>query len=89
MNVPSRKRDEIGKYALCYGTQAARKRIHNMNLSKALQITGKKNYEGPEPTEDHFNKPKLRRTSTVNDKVMLKIKEAIIGIRLTGVATSQ
>ena len=52
LNIPSRIRAEVGKNALCYGTQAVRKHFsskyyfailfHNINSRKIPQITGRK-----------------------------------------------
>ena len=76
LNIPSRIRTETGKYALCYGTEAARKRFS----SKYLQ------YEFKRSTLEETN---FERPNKANDEVMLKTKEVIIGICIAGVVISR
>ena len=77
---------------LCQGIQAARKRFSSKYLQyefKQSTVNNKKNKitKGPESQEGQFTEGE--RPSKFNDKVMLKIKEVIIGIRLAGAVISR
>ena len=90
LNIPSCMRAEVGKYALCYGPQADRKRFSRKYPQYEFKPStvnnwNKKITKDPKSREDQFIK--VGRTNKVNDKVMLKIKEVIVGIRLARAVT--
>ena len=92
LNIPPGIKAEVGKYALCYGTQAARKRLSSKYPQYEFKQSTVSNWKNKftkylDRTEDKFNK--VGRPNKVNDEIMLKIKEVIIGIRLAGSVISR
>ena len=88
--MPSKVKDEVGKYAHSYRTQAAiayfRGKYQQYTLKRTTVNNWKRKFFNPqkdvgEPPEK-FNKK--GRPSFVGEELLVKIKEAIIGIRLTG-----
>ena len=91
-SIPSRIRAKIRKYALFYGTQAARKHFSSKYPQYEFKQSTVNNWKkkitkDPESREGKFTK--VRRPNKVNNKVMLKIKEVINGIRLVGAVFSR
>ena len=92
LNIPSRIRAEVGKYALRYDTQGARKRFSSKypqyEFKRSIVNNWKeKTTREPESREGQFTK--VGRPNKVNDEIMLKIKEVIIGINQYGVPQGQ
>ena len=92
LNIPSRIRTEVGKFALCYGTQSARKSFRLKYAQyefkrSTLNERKEKIMKDSESREDQFTK--LGRLNYINDEVVLKIKDMIIGIRLAEAAISR
>ena len=92
MNIPSCIRAEIGKCALCYGKQPARKHFSSNYPQYEFKWSTVNNWKkklskNPQSREGQFTK--AGRPNKVNDEAMLKIREVIIGIRLVGAVISQ
>ena len=95
IDLPSKVIDEVGKYARRYGTQAAiapfRGKYQQYTLKRTTVNNWKRKFsnlqkEVGEPPEK-FNKK--GRSSLVREELLVKIKEVIIGIRLTGAVISR
>ena len=92
MNIPSRIRTEVGKYALCYGTQVPRKRFSSKYPQHEFKCSTVNNWKenitkDPKSRVGQFTK--VGRPNKVNDEVMLKIREVIIAICLAGAIISR
>ena len=93
--MPSKVKYEVGKYAHRYGTRAAIAHFREKYQQYTLKRTTVKNCKGKfsnpqkqvgEPPEK-FNKK--GRPSLVGEELLVKIKESIIGIRLTEAVISR
>ena len=93
-NIPSRIKEEVGKYPHTYGTQAAIKRFkskypHYTFLRTTINNWKRKfNKKEGVPSES----PTLRkagRPNIVRDELVQKIKEFIVGVRLSGAVISR
>ena len=81
-------RAEVGKYVLCYGTQAARKGFSPRYSEYEIKQKTVNNWEKKlQKIRSQF--PKVGKPSKTNGGAMLKIKEVIIGIRLSGAVISR
>ena len=95
-NIPSRIKEEVGKYAHTYGTQAAIKRFkskskypHYTFLSTAINNWKRKfNKKEVVPSESPTFR-KAGRPNIVRDELMQKIKEVIVGVQLSGAVISR
>ena len=92
MNIPSRIRTEVGKYALCYGTQVPRKCFSSKYPQHEFKCSTVNNWKenitkDPKSRVGQFTK--VGRPNKVNDEVMLKIREMIIAICLAGAIISR
>ena len=91
--IPPRVKVEVGKYALSNDTKAALKCFslkYPQYEFKRVTINNwkKKILKDQESGEGNFIN-KVGRPNKVNDEIMLKIKEIIVGIRLAGAAISR
>ena len=92
MNIPPCIRAKTGKYALCYGTQPVRKRFSSKYPQYEFKWSTVNNWKkkltiDPQSRKGQFTK--AGRPNKVNDELMLKIKEVIIGILLAGALISR
>ena len=93
--MPSKVKDEVGKYTHRYGTQAAIAHFRGKYLQYTLKRTTvnnwKRKFSNPQKevgeAPETFNKK--NRPSLVGEELLVKIKEAIIGKRLTGAVISR
>ena len=95
LDLPVKVKEEIGKYAHRYGTQAATAHFCGKYQQYTFKCTTVNNWkckfsipqkEVGEPPE-RFNNKKL--PSLIGKELLVKIKEAIIGIRLRGAVISR
>ena len=93
-NIPSRIKEEVGKYAHTYGTQAAIKHFkskypHYTFLRTTINNWKRKfNKKEGVPSES----PTFRKTgrpNIVRDELVQKIKNVIVGVRLSGALISR
>ena len=93
-NIPSRIKEEVGKYAHTYGTQAAIKRFKSKYPHYTFLRTTINNWkrkfnkkEGVPSESPTFRK--AGRPNIVRDELVQKIKEVIVGVRLSGAVISR
>ena len=93
-NIPSRIKEEVGKYAHTYGTQAAIKRFKSKYPHYTFLRTTINNWkrkfnkkEGVPSESPTFRK--AGRPNIVRDGLVQKIKEVIVGVRLSGAVISR
>ena len=92
-NVPSKIKEEIGRYVLIHGTKSAIDRFAKVYTKYSLKRTTvngrkesckkKKNDQPIAPIQ------RKRRPNLVDDEVLKKIKDIIVGSRLAGTAISR
>ena len=92
-NVPSKIKEEIGRYVLIHGTKSAIDRfakVYTKYSLKTATVNGrkesckkKKNDQPIAPIQ------RKRRPNLVDDEVLKKIKDIIVGSRLAGTAISR
>ena len=92
-NIPPRVKVEVGKYALINGTKAALKCFSSKYPQYEFKQVTINNWKKKIP-KDHESGVgnfinKIGRPNKVNNEIMLKIKEIIVGIRLAGAAISR
>ena len=92
-NIPSHIKEEVGKYAHTYGTQAAIKRFkskypHYTFLRTTINNWKRKFNKKGVPSESPTFR-KAGRPNIVRDELVQKIKEVIIGVRLSGAVISR
>ena len=92
-NIPSRIKEEVGKYAHTYGTQAAIKRFkskypHYTFLRTTINNWKRKFNKKGVPSESPTFR-KAGRPNIVRDELVQKIKEVIVGVRLSGAVISR
>ena len=92
-NIPPRVKVEVAKYALSNGTKAALKRFSSKYPQYEFKRVTINNWKKKIPKDQESGEGnfinKIGRPNKVNDEIMLKIKEIIVGIRLAGAAISQ
>ena len=81
-NIPSRIKEEVGKYAHTYGTQAAIKRFKSKYPHYTFLRTTINNWKRK------FSK-KESVPNIVRDELVQKMKEVIVGVRLSGAVISR
>ena len=91
--IPSRIKEEVGKYAHTYGTQAAIKRFkskypHYTFLRTTINNWKRKFAKKGVPSESPTFR-KAGRPNIVRDELVQKIKEVIVGVRLSGAVISR
>ena len=87
-NIPYRIKEEVGKYAHTYGTQAAIKRFkskypHYTFLRTTINNWKRKFNKKGVPSESPIFR-KAGRPNIVRDELVQKLKEVIVGVRLSG-----
>ena len=93
-NIPSRIKEEVGKYAHTYGTQAAIKRFKSKYPHYTFLRTTINNWKRKFNKKDGVpsKSPTFRkagRPNIVRDELVQKIKEVIVGVRLSGAVISR
>ena len=93
-NIASRIKEEVGKYAHTYGTQATIKRFKSKYPHYTFLRTTINNWkrkfnkkEGVPSESPTFRK--AGRPNVVRDELVQKIKEVIVGVRLSGAVISR
>ena len=90
-NIPSCIKEEVGKYVHTYGTQAAIKRFKSKYTFLRTTINNwKRKFNKKEgvPSESPIFR-KAGRPNIVRDELVQKIKEVIVGVRLSGTVISR
>ena len=92
-NILPRVKVEVRKHALSNGTKAALKRFSSKYPHYEFKRVTIYNWKKKIPKDQVLGEGnflnKIGRSSKVNDEIMLKIKEIIVGIRLAGAAISR
>ena len=92
-NIPPRVKIEVGKYTLSNGTKAALKHFSSKYPQYEFKRVTINNWKKKIPKDQESGEGnfinKTGRPNKVNDEIMLKIKEIIVGIRLAGAAISR
>ena len=88
-NIPSKIKQEIGSYALIHGTKAAIDRFSKVYTKYSLKRTTANGWKERCKKNYLHSIGKRGRPNLVDDEILKKIKDVVIGSRLAGTAISR
>ena len=88
-NIPSKIKQEVGSYALIHGTKAAIDHFSKVYTKFSLKRTTVNRWKERCKKNDLHSIGKRRRPNLVDDEMLKKIKDVIIGSRLAGTVISR
>ena len=88
-NIPPKIKQEIGSYALIHGTKAAIDRFSKVYTKYSLRRTTTNGWKERYKKNDLHSIGKRERPNLVDDEMLKKIKDVIIGSPLAGTVISR